>query len=258
MANKRGRPCKTGLDWFPFEVSLLTDRKLRAPRAHHGRLAVLVYEALLSLIYADKGYYLKYEGKCREGIEFDVADMTIGKEPAKTAEIREVIAELVANNLFDAKLFEQGILTSKRIQKTFYNAAAQRKKIIIDWDIWLLSEADMRDISQTGPILKCYLKRLDIGNNRPNNSQSILKDSTVKDSTVQQNRGEDTFSSTSVEVSGADAPGEDLPLYRDYWNRHVAEPNGLPKVRECAKWSAARKQNLQARIRGEGAQAEGP
>ncbi len=196
MANKRGRPCKTGLDWFPFEVGLLTDRKLRAPRT-----------------------------------------------------------------LFDKGCFAAGVLTSRRIQKTYYNAVSERKSANINWDIWLLSEADMRDISQTGPILKCYLQaneKLEIGNNRPKNSQSKLKDSTVKDSTVQQNRGEDTFSSTSVEVSGADAPGEDLPLYRDYWNRHVAEPNGLPKVRECAKWSAARKQNLQARIREEGAQAEGP
>ena len=55
MTNKSGRPRKTGLDWFPFEVGLLTDRKFRVPRAHHGRLAVLAYMAILSLIYADKG-----------------------------------------------------------------------------------------------------------------------------------------------------------------------------------------------------------
>ncbi|MSS20210.1 DUF4373 domain-containing protein [Pseudoramibacter porci] len=257
MTNKRGRPCKTGLDWFPFEVGLLTDRKLRAPRAHHGPAAALTYLALLTLIYQDKGYYLDYRESVREDVALDVSDLISGRDRVKPEEIMAIIEELAERALFDKGCFAAGVLTSRRIQRTYYNAVSERKSANINWDIWLLSEADMRDISQTGPILKCYLQaheKLETENNRPKNSQSKLKDSTVKDSTVQQNRGEDTFSSTSVEVSGADAPGEDLPLYRDYWNRHVAEPNGLPKVRECAKWSAARKQNLQARIRGEGAQ----
>lgn len=131
MASKRGRPRKTGLDWFPFEVGLLTDRKLRAPRAHHGPAAALTCLALLTLIYQDKGYYLDYRESVREDVALDVSDLISGRDRVKPEEIMVIIEEL-------------------------------------------------------------------------------------------------------------------------------AEPNGLPKVRECAKWSAARKQNLQARIRGEGAQAEGP
>ena len=261
MASKRGRPRKTGLDWFPFELGLLTDRKFRVPRAHHGRLSVLVYLAILTLIYQDKGYYLKYEGKYREGVALDIADIVMGKTPVKTEEIHEVIDELVAYDLFDKACFERGILTSRRILRTFYNAVSERTSVQIDWDSWLLSEAEMKGIQSHNPVLELYRQErgevkeiADKSIFSSKNRDSKEKDSKEKDSTVNQNRGEDTFSSTFVEVSGADAPGEDLPLYRDYWNRHVAEPNGLPKVRECAKWSAARKQNLQARIRGEGAQ----
>ena len=257
MTNKSGRPRKTGLDWFPFEVGLLTDRKFRVPRAHHGRLAVLSYMAILSLIYADKGYYLRYEGKKREGVELDIADMTLGKEAAETAEIREVIAELVDNELFDQNLFEKGVLTSKRIQSEYYNAVSRRKCACIDWDIWLLSEDEMREIKPSHEILSAYLKRQSHGDisatlspiNAEKNTQSR-----VEKSRVEKSREEETLSPADAGVSGADAPREDLTLYADYWNHHVAGPGGLPQVRGAEKWSPSRKKALRARVREEGTQ----
>ena len=255
MTNKSGRPRKTGLDWFPFEVGLLTDRKFRVPRAHHGRLAVLAYMAILSLIYADKGYYLRYEGKKREGVELDIADMTLGKEAAEAAEIREVIAELVDNELFDQNLFEKGVLTSKRIQSEYYNAVSRRKCACIDWDIWLLSEDEMREIKPSHEILSAYLKRQSHGDisatlspiNAEKNTQSR-----VEKSRVEKSREEETLSPADAGACRADARREDLTLYRDYWNRHVAEPTGLPKVREVERWSAARIETLDQRIGREG------
>ena len=186
MANKRGRPRKMGLDWFPFDVTLLTDRKLRRPRAEFGSAAVL---------------------------------------------------------------------TSRRIQRTYYNAVSRRKCACIDWDIWLLSEDEMREIKPSHEILSAYLKRQSHGDisatlspiNAEKNTQSR-----VEKSRVEKSREEETLSPADAGVSGADAPREDLTLYRDYWNRHVAEPTGLPKVREVERWSAARIETLDQRIGREG------
>ncbi len=177
-----------GLDWFPFDVTLLTDRKLRRPRAEFGSAAVL---------------------------------------------------------------------TSRRIQRTYYNAVSRRKCACIDWDIWLLSEDEMREIKPSHEILSAYLKRQSHGDisatlspiNAEKNTQSR-----VEKSRVEKSREEETLSPADAGACRADAPREDLKMYADDWNHHVAEPNGLPKVRECSKWSAARKKNLRARIREEGAQ----
>ncbi len=54
------RPFKQGIDYFPFDVELLSDRKLRRPKNKYGYLASVIYLALLCLIYKDKGYYLDY------------------------------------------------------------------------------------------------------------------------------------------------------------------------------------------------------
>ena len=110
MANKRGRPRKMGLDWFPFDVTLLTDRKLRRPRAEFGSAAVLTYIALLSLIYRDKGYYLAYQGDGREDVALDVADLIGGALApdalAQADQIQKIIGALVDRGLFDRACFE--------------------------------------------------------------------------------------------------------------------------------------------------------
>ena len=188
MANKRGRPRKMGLDWFPFDVTLLTDRKLRRPRAEFGSAAVL---------------------------------------------------------------------TSRRIQRTYYNAVSRRKCACIDWDIWLLSEDEMREIKPSHEILSAYLKRQSHGDisatlspiNAEKNTQSR-----VEKSRVEKSREEETLSPADAGACRADARREDLTLYRDYWNHHVAEPAGLTKVREVSRWSEKRRQTLTQRVREEGAQ----
>lgn len=60
------RPFKQGIDYFPFDVELLSDRKLRRPKNKYGYLASVIYLALLCLIYKDKGYYLDYSEDVRE------------------------------------------------------------------------------------------------------------------------------------------------------------------------------------------------
>ena len=58
-----GRQPKRGLDYFPFDVGLLSDPKLRRPRQKYGYLAQMIYIALLCILYRDKGYWNGQENR---------------------------------------------------------------------------------------------------------------------------------------------------------------------------------------------------
>ena len=45
---------KQGLDYFPFTIGLLKDRKLRKLKVKFGYMVTIVYISLLELIYSDK------------------------------------------------------------------------------------------------------------------------------------------------------------------------------------------------------------
>ena len=53
-----GRNRKVGLDWWPRDIGLYRDPKLRAARQKFGVLGPYVYECLLDIAYGDKGYYI--------------------------------------------------------------------------------------------------------------------------------------------------------------------------------------------------------
>lgn len=50
-----GRNRKVGLDWWPRDIGLYRDPKLRAARQKFGVLGPYVYECLLDIAYGDKG-----------------------------------------------------------------------------------------------------------------------------------------------------------------------------------------------------------
>ncbi|MFR1715515.1 MAG: Lin1244/Lin1753 domain-containing protein [Butyricicoccus sp.] len=58
-----GRNRKVGLDWWPRDIGLYRDPKLRAARQKFGVLGPYVYECLLDIAYGDKGYYIAYSGE---------------------------------------------------------------------------------------------------------------------------------------------------------------------------------------------------
>jgi hypothetical protein len=261
-----------GLDWFPFDVTLLTDRKLRRPRAQFGSAAVLTYIALLSLIYRDKGYYLAYQGDGREDVALDVADLIGGALAsdalAQADQIQKIIRALVDRGLFDRACFEAGVLTSRRIQRTYYNAVAERTSVQINWDVWILSEEEMNGIQNNNPILNLYRKEKEIYD-KPNfspekpifpaeksnflakNSYRIGEEKREEEMREDEMRGENGVVPLRG-ISGADAPQFNYQLYADYWNHHIAAGTKLTKVRDPERWSAKRKKRVRDLVHREG------
>lgn len=180
-------PYKQGLDYYPREIGMMKDRKFRKPRMRHGYVVNEIFDALLDLIYGDKGYYLDYSES--DDVIWEIQQYLFGKYHVSTEEIAEIIEELVACELFSGDHFRSKILTSRRVQKTFYTATVDRKAIDIDFGIWLLTEEEMRKLSSKSIILDKFINRPinavnqpNNGVNRPNNPQSKVKESKVKES----------------------------------------------------------------------------
>ncbi|MEG1433236.1 DUF4373 domain-containing protein [Eubacterium sp.] len=163
------RPFKSGIDYFPFDVDLLNDRKLRKPKMKYGYLATMVYIALLVLIYKDKGYYIDYSEEVQDDVHLDILDFLQGKHQPEIETVGEVIQDLVACELFSRDCYSEAIITSHRLQCTYYRAVAERKRIEINWDIWLLDEGEMRELGSSNLILTNFINLTKNGINPPNN-----------------------------------------------------------------------------------------
>lgn len=173
-------PKKRGLDYFPFEIGLLQDRKLRKLKMQYGTIATTTYLAILEMIYGDKGYYLEY-AENKDDVIWQVLEIMQGRFQPAAETVSDVIDGLVDVQLFSADRYPK-IITSKRVQQTYYSATVDRKAVDIDFEIWMLSEEEMRALSSKSLILQQFINRPNNGVNRPingvnrpNNSQSKVK-----------------------------------------------------------------------------------
>lgn len=152
-----GRQPKQGLDYFPFDVTLLDDPKLRRPRQEFGYLAEIIYISLLCILYKDKGYYIEYHGDKRDDVIWQVNEKISGRYPTTIETIANVIDRLAACELFSGELFEQGIITSKRAQAVFYTATTGRTAVDVDFGLWLLSRSEMEAASTKSIVLRNFI-----------------------------------------------------------------------------------------------------
>lgn len=194
-----GRQPKQGLDYFPFDVGLLSDPKLRRPRQKYGYLAQMIYIALLCILYRDKGYYIPYGGEKRDDVIWQINDMLNGRYAVTMETISMVIDELAACELFSGDLYSRDIITSKRSQKAYYTATVDRKYVDINFDIWLLSESDMKKLSSKSVILGSFISRpineenrTENVENQPSGAQSREQKSREKQSTEKYSKAENS------------------------------------------------------------------
>ena len=78
---------KQGIDYFPFYLDLIEDRKFRKLRSKYGAVSVLVYLSLLTMIFGDKGYYLNYNEQTRSDVVWEVLNHLRGKNEPEEEEI---------------------------------------------------------------------------------------------------------------------------------------------------------------------------
>lgn len=133
----------------------MSDPKLITARRKYGAAAIVVYLQLLVMAYRDKGYYLAYGDSDRDGVIWSIkSEVLSGRYEPDAEKIAEMIDCLAAHGLFDGDLFQQGIITSHRIQEHYYFATAGRTNPEVKWELWLLTEQEMREISSRSVLRK--------------------------------------------------------------------------------------------------------
>lgn len=116
------RPTKIGLNYFPLDIDFFDDEKILFVSGKFGLIGEIVTIKLLSRIYRN-GYYINWGED--EAILFL---KRLGSSDLTTEQLTDIVDELIKRDFFDKDLYNlHGILTSKGIQKRYFEAIKRRK-----------------------------------------------------------------------------------------------------------------------------------
>ena len=133
-----GRPRKTGIDYFPFDVDFFSDKKIKILKSRFGVDGITIYLYLLCEIYRN-GYYIELD----DDYMYIIAD-DLGMTGEK---VKQVMEYLFGRSLLIKSILPESvtIITSHGIQCRFQEAVKVRAAkcgIEVDERIWLLSEKE--------------------------------------------------------------------------------------------------------------------
>ncbi len=122
-----------GISYFPLDCKMSKDMEII--EAEFGITGFGVVVHLWQEIYAGKGYYAEWDS--------EVALLFSRKVGVGVNVVLEIVKSALRRGIFDSQLFEEeGILTSKGIQKRYFDIVARRKKVSAISEYLLVSPAD--------------------------------------------------------------------------------------------------------------------
>lgn len=114
------RPTKQGIEYFPLDCQF--DDKIEMYLIEKEAIGLAVIITIWQLIYQNEGYYIEKND--------DLLLLIKKRINVNINEINDCINVCIRRNIFEKKMYEQyNILTSKAIQKRFFDIA-KRKKIV--------------------------------------------------------------------------------------------------------------------------------
>lgn len=139
------RPNKIGLGYFPMDVDLFQDIRIRKLIKYQSGKAITVYALLLCLIYK-RGYYMRWD----EELPFIISEQTGFEE----AYILEVIRSCMTLGLFSKKLYDdEQVITSKGIQERYlYICKLLKRRVGITEYSLIDEEKELVNSEETGVI----------------------------------------------------------------------------------------------------------
>lgn len=131
---------KKGLDYFPFDVDFFQDEKIQFVSARFGMKGEAVTLRLLCKIYR-QGYYLNWN----EDIALLFAK-SVG-DGCQHSLVNDVVNELLKRGFFHEGIFKRfAILTSKGIQRRYFEAASRRKNVEYDPRFLLVNLSKFKNV----------------------------------------------------------------------------------------------------------------
>jgi len=216
---------KQGLDYFPFDITFFTDDKIRFMSALYGTKGESITVRLLCRIYRE-GYFLKWDDDVALLFAADVGD------GCKPAFVNEVIGELAKRGFFDQEKYEKySVLTSKGIQKRFFEAAGRRKAVLYDPNIVLINMKVFTNVIEDDAFTP---ENVDI----LKEDVSSLKQSKGKERKVEDSKGEYILPNGNI----SDPPSIN---YQDVADLYHSLCPRLPKIKKITE---ERKKHIKARL----------
>lgn len=115
------RTSKIGLEYFPMDVDIFSDLKIRKLIKFQGGKAISIYALLLCNIYKN-GYYIEWDKE----LPFICSELTGFDE----AYVSEVVKTCLSLGLFSKELFDaERVLTSKGIQERYSRICTQCRRV---------------------------------------------------------------------------------------------------------------------------------
>ena len=161
---------KSGIDYFPLDVAL--DEKFELIEAEFGLTGFGVVVKLLQKIYGGQGYYVEWTK--------EVALLFAKKVGVGGNAVSEIVTASIERGIFDKTLYDKyHILTSKGIQKRYFEAVGRRKSVEIERAYLLVNVTDfIKNVNILSKNANIFSKNADISR------QSKVEESKVKESKV--------------------------------------------------------------------------
>ena len=127
------RPSKTGLNYFPMDVDIFGDIKMRVVMAKFGAQGIALYLYLLTRIY-EHGFFVEAD---EDLLLFASLDLQLHRY-----QVAQMLDLFLERELLDGELYrEKGVLTSRSIQRRYQEAVKTRgskRRIAAEASYWLL------------------------------------------------------------------------------------------------------------------------
>ncbi len=163
---------KSGIDFFPLDVAL--DKKFELIEAEFGLTGFGVVVHLLQEIYGGEGYYIEWTE--------EVALLFARRIGLGGSVVSEIVEASIRRGMFDKEKYDEyRVLTSRGIQKRYFEAVSRRKVLEVDFSILLI------DVAQICPNVDIRAKNVNISiKNADISKQSKVEKSRVKKSRVEE------------------------------------------------------------------------
>ena len=162
---------KSGIDYFPLDVRL--DDKFELIEAEFGLTGFGVVVRLLQEIYGKHGYYIEWTT--------EVALLFARKVGLGGGVVSEIIEASIRRGMFDKEKYDKyRVLTSRGIQRRYFEAVSRRKVLEVDYNILLVN------VAQICPNADIRAKNVDIFSENVN----ISEQSKEEKSKVKKNKEE--------------------------------------------------------------------
>ena len=218
---------KSGIDYFPLDVTL--DAKFELIEAEFGLTGFGVVVHLLQEIYGKAGYYIEWTE--------EVALLFARKVGLGGSVVSEIVEASIRRGMFDKEKYDKyRVLTSKGIQKRYFEAVSRRKILEVDFNILLVNAA------QILPNVDIRAVNVNISSrNADISKQSRVEKSRVEKSRVEESNigGEPLDAASPPVVSIPLNDGTEFPVSQEQcqeWAGVYPAVNVIQQLREMREW----------------------